>query len=316
MRIASRVYFGFVVVALAGLLAACGATSSTGPAADAATASATATATLSPTATATALATVEKASLPSTCLADYGGPSLLRVGDLVLSQVAFGLTYPSYQLPDGIPLAPFKLPTTHGNPNPGSPPANPGMREPDGGYVLSVCNVSSSQSHILESFAVRVAAFTAYNGQLNAWQPCNQSYSAQYKMPGSAGCGGGAALNEALHATFPADAEVGATVVAVQTGSWNLSNPSKPFPPLPLALAPGQSVSIDIGLTVPTTPGTYTFTFGVSVDGAPSPVFFSTPPAALFAPVAHEWDGQACMTAAMQSQIPASSTDDYVCPKS
>lgn len=312
MRLASRIYPVVILFALASLLTACGADSSTGTASAAATA--TPTATTIPTAT--PLPTVDTASLPSTCKdIPYGSAqSLVHIGDLVVSQLAFGLAYPSYELPDGIPLKPFKLPSVNGNPFPGTPPVNPNMRETPGGYVLSVCNDSTSQSHILESFSVRLAAFTAYNGQLNAWGPCAAAYNTQTQTAGG-GCGGGAALNEALHATFPADASAGTTVVAVQTGSWDLNNPNKPFPPLPLKLAPGQSVSINIGLTVPTAPGIYTFSFGVSADAA-APVFFSTPPAALYALVAHAWDGQACTTPAMKAQIPDSATPTYyICPK-
>ena len=146
MRIASRVYPVLILVALAGLLTACGSTSSPG-AALAATAVPTATATAADTPAATPLPTVDAASLPSSCTdIPYGNTTkwlpLVQYGDLVLSQAAPGLWYPAYQLPDGVPLKPLQVPSATGNPNPGTPPTNP-----SGEYVLSVCNVSASQRH-------------------------------------------------------------------------------------------------------------------------------------------------------------------------
>lgn len=318
MCIASRVYLVLILVAFAGLLTACGASSSPSGSALAATAVPTATATIADTPAATPLPTVDAASLPSTCTdIPYGSATqatqwlpLVKYGDLVLSQAAPGLWYPSYQLPDGTPLKPLQVPTSTGNPNPSAPPANPG-----GQYVLSVCNVSASQHHTVQNISVRLDAFSAYGGQLNAWNPCDSPYNTQTGTAGG-GCGGGLAVNEYLQATFPADAAVGASVVAAQQSSANTTDPTKPFPPLPLKLAPGQSISIALGLKAPSTPGTYTFSIGVSVDDA-APLYISTTPAALYAPVARAWDGQACTTPAMKAQIPDSAMPTYyICPKS
>src|SRR5262249_29082699 len=259
--------------------------------------------------------------VPSTCAAiPYGRGSqwlpLVRIGDLVVSQAGFGLTYASEQVPDGTPLQPLRVPSSNSL-NPSAPLVNPGMKELPGGFVLSACNVSASRAHTVQSFAVRIAGFSPYGGHLNAWNFCaDGSYDAHTGKASVGGCGGGLAVNEALHATFAADASVGTTVKATQTGTFFTGpHTGGTFPPLPLALAPGKSVSVNIGLTVPTAPGAHTFAFGGAIDGA-APVFFSTSAPSLVAPVTREWDGASCTTPSMKQQIPPAATSTrYICPK-
>ena len=162
---------------------------------------------------------------------------------------------------------------------------------------------------------MRLDSFAAYSGQLNEWNPCGTAYNTQTGTAGG-GCGGGLAVNEYLQAAFPANASVGATVVAGRQSSATPTDPTNPFPPAPVALTPGQSVSLALGFQPPATPGVYTFSIGVSVDAA-APLYISTTPTALYAPVAHAWDGQACTTPTMKAQIPVSSTPTYyIYPKS
>ncbi|HET9110568.1 MAG TPA: hypothetical protein VFN78_07075 [Ktedonobacterales bacterium] len=67
-------------------------------------------------------------------------------------------------------------------------------------------------------------------------------------------------------------------------------------------------------LTVPTTPGTYTFAFGLAVDSA-APVYFSASAPTLYAPITTHWSGQNCTTPAMKAQIPAATQPTYyMCP--
>jgi len=86
--------------------------------------------------------------------------------------------------------------------------------------------------------------------------------------------------------------------------------------PPPLTLASDSDYYAELGVTMPTAAGTYTLALTVSADGsAPITIPFADP--ILLAPVAHDWDGQACTTSAMQSQIPtANPTTPYICPKS
>ena len=83
-----------------------------------------------------------------------------------------------------------------------------------------------------------------------------------------------------------------------------------------MTLAPGQLLEVNDDITAPTAPGTYTFGFAVAVDGD-SPVFFSSSPATLLAPVAHKWSGKGCTAPAMLAQIPSATTPAtfYICPE-
>jgi hypothetical protein len=164
--------------------------------------------------------------------------------------------------------------------------------------------------------SVRLASFTPHTGSLVAWSLCNDgTYEAQAQMASTGGCGGGYSVNEYLHATFAADAAVGATVTASQSSTSPTGpNDPNPFPGLPLSLAPGHSVSVAVVVTVPTAPGTYTFAFGLAT-GTAAPVYFSTSSPTLFAPITTHWSGQNCTTMAMRAQIPAATQPTYyICP--
>jgi hypothetical protein len=273
------------------------------------------TATPAPTAIPTANLTAGQPCAPG----PHDTHTYYQLGDLVVRQIGFGLAYPSQQLPDGTPLAPLKLTNNVvNNEFPGSPAVNPHLQEPGGGFTFAVCNASATQSHVLQSISVKIQSATPYTGQLSSWQFCDGDYA----RPGPAffgGCGGGYAGDEYLHATFAADAGAGASVVAAQTGTG--ATPvfgSQNAPPLPLTLPFGKFVEINVGLTAPTAPATYTFSFGVAVDGA-TPVYFSDSQPTLLAPVAHKWTGPACEQPAMLAQIPTAVTNPptrYICPES
>ncbi len=205
---------------------------------------------------------------------------------------------------------------------PADPLANPNMQEglgDFGGYEIDVCNASATRAHTIQGVTARIDGVAPYSGSLQEWKgSCDGvPYDASHTNL-MAGCGGGPySACEYLHTTFPTTAGVGASVIATQTRSGRDDDGDgrcPQFGPLPISLAAGAAMSINIGLTVPIAPGTYTVAFGVTADAA-APAFVSATPA-LFATAAHEWTGVACAAPAMQSQIPAASSPTYyICPQ-
>lgn len=303
---------GTALLALA--LSACGGASTTGPTGGAAVTAPTATATATAAATATAQPTSNTTGMPAGC-SDMATASTTRIGDLVFSKETKALDYPDWTIPPGTPTQPFRITqSATGSPAPGSVEVGSGAT--DGYFTFMVCNASTTRAHMLQSVSVRVASFTPYSGPLLAWSPCGDgSFDAQTRTARSGGCGGGFAANEYLQANFSASAGVGAIVTA-QVSSTSPAGPGdpNPYPSLPLSLAPGHMVSMGATLTVPTTPGSYAFAFGLAVDST-SAAYFSTSSSELYAPITQHWTGQNCTTTAMQSQIPAASQPtQYVCP--
>jgi hypothetical protein len=304
-------------------LAGCGASASA-RASEAATPSAT------PTPTRAPMPTLAPGQITGPCASDpHNTGPYYPLGDLVVSPVALALAYPSQQLPAGTPLAPVKLTTDDlGHEFPASPPVNPRLQEPGAGYAFSVCNNSTSRSHVLRSVGVTIESFTPSTAQLSAWAPCDGFYA----RPGPAtfgGCGGSFAADEYLHATFAASGVgPGSFVEAAQTGTGNAQEPGTgaKAPPLPVNIAPGKSIEVNVGVTPPTAPGTYGFGFTIvvdSVDPGAAPGQFSTmvveAEPILLAPVAHKWSGKGCERPAMLAQIPPEATNPptmYVCPES
>jgi hypothetical protein len=91
------------------------------------------------------------------------------------------------------------------------------------------------------------------------------------------------------------------------------------FGPLPVTLKPGQAMTIEVGMTQPSTPGDYTYSFALTVDGVSTgTVAYSL--MSLLAPVARVWNGAACQTSAMQALIAQEPTPTantrYICPVS
>jgi len=297
---------------LCALLAGCGASSAKMNTTQGGTPTATAP---QPTATASADAS-QLAACGMNGMAGVG-----RLGDLLVAPALAHLAYPAYKLPDGTPLKPLRLDA--GSPidtgRPPDPPTNPFMDAGGGGYVLIVCNSSSNSTHVVKSVSVRIDSVIPYSGQLNTFNLCDGIYNVATKTA-EAGCGGGFCANETMKATFAAGVGAGAVVQTAQVGS------DKDIPggcdngaivgPFPVSLKPHGVFSINIGVATPSTPATFTFAFGLTQDAADA-VFLPAARPVLLAPVAHKWTGNACLTPAMQAQIPAAGSPTYyICPAS
>lgn len=289
------------------LLAACGQTTGTG----ASTTSPTATSAPTATPTATPIPTAPASEVEAICGQRWSTrmEPILHVGDLYISKALLaGFAAPGTFLPDGTPLQPLKVAVGDSSVLPAGPAVNPQLLEhaDQGGFEINVCNGSASQSHVVQGVHVTLASFTPYGGQLNMWKYCDIAYT--HAQPGGGGCGGHYAADEYLRATFAQDAPAGTSVTAAQTASEPGGHG-----PMPITLKPHDSTSLNVGVVRPTASGTYQFSFAVTVDGtdyAPA-----NPPATLFAPVAHQWSGGACVK--FSAQIPPDTTPPayYVCPE-
>jgi hypothetical protein len=250
-----------------------------------------------------------------------------QFGDLVFAPVFLGpLTYPSVMLPDGTPLnQPFKMAQDNVPTSPGtgyvdfsaSPATNPTLTggSKGAGFVLNVCNVSSSARHVLQSVRVHIDSFAAYGGQLNQWNWCDGSIDSHHN-PSPQGCGGASAMCVCFSAQFPATAGAGAEVTASQT-EGSRYNPGDGKGNFPYVLDPGKtSIQIMVTTVAPTAPGRYVFDIGVTYDDHPLPVYAQTSaPEVLLAPVAHQWSGMTCQnTPSLLAQItPTTPETYYIC---
>ena len=257
-------------------------------------------------ATATPIYTVTSAQYNAGCQTHLssGSASFYQIGDIYVAIYLTGQAYSSVKLPAGTPLKPFKLGSAS-DPNrglPAKPEVNPSL---NGGLYVTVCNASKSVSHSIDGLTVLVKSFVPFANDLNSWQFCDAYY--QNGQVTGGGCGGGATSDLDLSATFAANAGAGAVVPAIV-------DPQSIAPPPPLTRQPGQSADIRLAVTPPTTLGTYRFSVSLVVDGARLP--FATLMDELLLGPARKWTGDACATPAMQSQIPAGSTDAYICPAS
>jgi hypothetical protein len=313
----------FVSLAFVSLaLSSCGVTTRTGLGSP--------TDTPSPSPSQTQAAAIPRPTSTQVALRAPCDPSIpgLRSGDLLIYSTyagwqtypaAFaGLAYPHMHIPDGTPLTPLQIQyagSTSGTALSPDPPTNPVMREHAGGYAFAICNLSPTQSHNVQSVSVQIHSMTPYTGTLSQWDFCESAFDTSSHHVTGGGCGGAYWAGEYLHASFAANATTGATVATTQVSSGRDDGlDGYPFGPLPVALKPGDTLPINVGMTVPTMPGTYAFTFQIVVDSITIP---ASAPATLFAPVAHEWTGQACTSPSIQSQIPAASTPTYyICPAS
>ncbi len=300
-----------LIIGLAATLFAVIGRPSTGPAhsgAPTATTQTTATATATATPPPTQNTTVGAVNSGHPCSSDTSGQtSYVQIGDLKVSQVSFSLAYPANELPANLdPSKPYRLPNNL--PNPPNPPVNPTSN-----YSLTICNTSSSTSHVIRSLTVGIAAFTAYSGTLNTYMFCDPSYQRANGITGG-GCGGGYTLDEQLQASFAANATTGAQVTTTQvsTGNAGYNQNGQLGPPLPVSLGPGQMLVIVVDVTAPTAPGTYTFAFGLNYDSVTSAPISTMQPT-LFDSAAVKWSGANC-TPTMVNQIPTSDpTGGYVC---
>lgn len=303
-------------------LASCGA-SSAAEGASIPTATPLSTPMPSPTPTSTPLPIANSTQLAQLCGSYFPKTPAVLVGGLAISaQARFGnLAYPGKQLPDNLPLKPYKTSALSRQ----DTPANPVLHEQAGGYVILICNPSSAP-HTVQRVDARIDAITPTSGVQNVAPSCQSPYTPPGPAP-RIGCGGADFENEYMHAPFPASASVGATVTATQTASNKCTYASgctSNYGPLPVTLKPGQTMTIEVGMGTAanptdnfTQPGLYTFSFGVGVDGA-APVFAAASPATLLAPNVRNWTGAACESAAMLAQIPPATNppSSYLCPES
>ncbi len=309
MRHARRLSLGSIGVAvltLGMILSGCGATA-TATVRQTAAASPTAAATQTPFPTATTdPATVE---MPG-CPADVLGPaqprySMLDGLKIALPQRLPTHDYPSEQMPNNAPNAPYQLPASAVTTYQPSPPVNPSLAT---GYALQVCNQTSA-THTVTSLSVSIASFTPRSGPVTVWHLCEGGpYDAATKQA-AGGCGGGLGEVDWLAATLPAD-RTGATAPATANAQTHSNGPTPP-----VAIGPNKSIVFLIAVNGLTSQGTYTLSFGVSIDGASPATLAPSDGAFLIAPAAVVWTGTACQTPAMQAHIPPASQDTYyVCP--
>lgn len=300
-----HLWFAGILVAL--LFASCGSSA-------VATVSATSTATATPSPSPTAVPTVSPSVIANCFGAGTKAADVTLIGDILILRGGLGgLDYPSVSLPDGTALTkPYKLNSYdtdfYGKNFPNSPTTNPLVENEHGGsYSVSVCNISGTQTHTIQAVTAKLASFTAYTGQLSSWNFCDGTLTSHHSLYGG-GCGGAKAGCECFHATLPANTPVGTVLTVKQTGN-DLNTPGDNAGTLPLALHPGSEMSFDVGVDQPSPAGTYAFQLGINVDGMA--IFGQATPSALFAPVAHTWNGQNCQKPAMLAQIAATTPETY-----
>ncbi len=125
----------------------------------------------------------------------------IHIGDLRVTPVGDGLSYPSTMLSIASAGKPYKLPDP---PNSlGGTLANPSLKEGGSGYAFTICNTSKTASHVINGVNVKLEQFAAYSDPANTWQFCDGYYN-RTKGAFSGGCGGGFQFDETLHATFAA----------------------------------------------------------------------------------------------------------------
>jgi hypothetical protein len=248
----------------------------------------------------------------------FGNTTAFTLGDLLVRAPELtNVAYPSRKLPDATPLAPLTFENVFSQSS-SDPATNPNLTAGGGGYDLFVCNSSSSKTHIVNSVSARIERVIPYTGALSAWNLCDGLYNAEAKQNEAAGCGGGFCANEAMNAVFAPNAEAGATVTTTQLSSdKDIAGGcgGAIVGPLPVSLKPLHGVSINVGIVAPTRPASYAWAFGLAQDSS-APTFVPASRPALVASVSHKWSGAGCLRPEMQAQIPASSTDMYVCPES
>lgn len=236
-------------------------------------------------------------------------PGVVRVGDLLVAPAFADIGAILYQLPDGTPLQPLKIPQQSSNGQfPGWPISTVGAKD----VYAAVCNASTTTAHRVQGARVKLTSFSPYSGQLNAWDYC-AGYYARPAGVTPLNCDRGAApTDEMLQATFASNSPVGTIVAATQSGP----PPSDGFGPLPAVLPPGIIMFLHLGLTAPVAQGTYAFAVSVTVDGTQLP--FTNAALLLLAPIAHTWNAQACTSSGMLAQIPPATNPPtpYICPTS
>lgn len=255
--------------------------------------------------------------LPPPCTRSTLRPRVAaQQGDLLLSPTfivpADGPDAFLFQLPDGTPLSPLRLPAPGANGYYyGRPSSWPASTIGTSNIIfVALCNSAASATHVLQSVRLTVTSFTPYSAPLNVWNYCEGYYARPAGIiPNSCDRGPvwGDDSHQAFQATFPSQVSVGTTVSATDVNALTA---------LPITLPAGRALYLGISVTIPAQPGTYTLAVDLTADGATLP---ATPGGALlFAPIVHTWSAQACQSATMQARIPAATTPPapYICPDS
>ncbi len=252
------------------------------------------------------------------------------VGDMIISQPHFGrLSYLGLRLPDNMPAGqPYAetTPTSTGpfvggvfsNPSPivlADPDyagGQPTLGYGDSGFVMTICNTSTSQSHVLKALGMQIATFTPATGSsLDIQAGCDSAVSATHGPQG--GCGGSSGAVNGFEAAWPSGTRAGTQVTLTQVDNTQTS--SSGFGNLPITLGPGKTYQIDVGTNFPGQSGTYTFQFGMQVDGNDMLIVGGTSYPLFMAAHVHVWSGTACYANAAWKAIVKAGTKWYVCPQ-
>ena len=296
-----RLFTAALLMGLGLLVAGC-ATAGVGSAEPPTPTSFTVTATPAPTVTA-APDTASPTTIAST---QRCGPAAgaFFIGDLAISRPEVLYAFNAdYMLPDGLSTSQPLAVTTQNNGAfvQGSALESRAVVQPVE-FFVDICNTSTSTTHHLGDFGVRLTSRTPYAGQLNALNGCALLYARSGGYGGECASGYSPDVEEQFQ--FAANASVSATV------TQKLSPGAQ--------ILPGQDVGIGFGVHPPASVATMTFQLGIGVDGQAIsyPSALTTQPP-INAPIARRWAGDYCTAAAMQSQIPATSPANtyYVCPK-
>ncbi len=217
-----------------------------------------------------------------------------HLGDLLVGVGLTNVAYPARQLPDtAAPHAPF----------PESQVIEGVAVSPKEDYTFGVvvCNTAKTMSHKVEQVQFRIAQLTPEATTPNIWDPVADLIAA------GGGVGGGFPNDGTYQLTFAASAGTG---TAAQSAFVPVGNNT---PPLPHAVAAGNTLVLGLSLKNPATAGTYAFEVGLSADGQ-APAWLPVRPLVMYPGSARMWSAANCNTPAMQAQIPAGSTTRYICP--
>ena len=297
------------------------------------TADSTSTATIDPSATSSTTPTAAVAATPTSgiptpiaCGKNFPDGIYGYIGDMLISFPHFAfLSYLGVRLPNsmpaGQPFAEAQLTSTLGGGVFGSNPAvyaangNPSsLSDRGGGFVVTICNSSTTASHTLSALGAQITGFTSAAGMtLDAQVGCDTAISAAY--PPMSGCGGSLGPADTFEATWPAGAGVGTTVTLAQTGYSGAGIGGSGFAKLPITLKHGGTYTAFIGMNYPGQPGNYTFQFGMQVDAVPLSIVGTNSPQLLMATGVHQWSGLSCfMNATWDAVVKAHPQSFYVCP--
>jgi hypothetical protein len=272
------------------------------------------TTTASPTATPTS--TIPK---PTACGKNFPSGGIYGyIGDMLISYPSFGfLSYMGIRLPDNMPQGkPYPETTPTSSRGGGSNTVyaaylfngNPGMGDRDSGFVVTICNSSTTTSHVLRALGAQITGFTSAAGKTVDYQiGCDSAVSAT--VPPEGGCGGSAGAVNAFDANWPTGASTGTTVTITQASN------DGGFTDLPVTLKPGETYDASIGMNYPGQPGNYTFQFGMQIDNIPLATVGANSPQILMATPVSQWSGYACYAnTAWKAIVVAHPKNWYVCP--